>query len=73
MKKRTAATVLWFFTGWFVGAFVAFINGLVVVFGALLPWLVFLALIGGAVLLFVRWRRSKKAAAVSASAPASAP
>jgi hypothetical protein len=50
--------------GW--GAFTAFINGLVVVFGALLPWLIFLALIGGAVLLLIRWRRSKKAAAVSA-------
>ena len=28
MKKRATATVLWFFTGWFVGAFVAFAAGL---------------------------------------------
>ena len=28
MKKRAAAAVLWFFSGWFVGAFVAFAAGL---------------------------------------------
>lgn len=28
MKKRAAAAILWFYTGWFVGAFVAFAAGL---------------------------------------------
>ena len=28
MKKRIAAAVLWFFTGWFVGSFGAFALGL---------------------------------------------
>lgn len=28
MKKRAAAAILWFYTGWFVGAFVAFVTGL---------------------------------------------
>jgi hypothetical protein len=27
MKKRAAAAILWFYTGWFVGAFVAFLVG----------------------------------------------
>ena len=28
MKKRCAAAVLWFFTGWMVGSMVAFVAGL---------------------------------------------
>jgi hypothetical protein len=36
MKKRSAATVLWFFTGWFVGAFVAFSAGMSPLFAPIL-------------------------------------
>lgn len=36
MKKRAAATVLWFYTGWFVGAIVAFATGLSPVLGPVL-------------------------------------
>jgi len=36
MKKRATATVLWFFTGWFVGAFVAFAAGLSPLFAPIL-------------------------------------
>jgi hypothetical protein len=36
MKKRIAATILWFFTGWFVGAFVAFVAGLTPVLAPML-------------------------------------
>lgn len=46
-------------TGW--NAFVAFISGLIVLLGVLLPWLVFLGLIGGAVLLIVRRRKRRTA------------
>jgi len=51
-----------FFTGLTAGweSFVGFIIGLTVVFGALLPWLVFLGLVGGITLLIIRWRLSKK-------------
>ena len=40
--------------GW--GAFVAFIGGLLVVVGALIPWAVFLGLLGAGVYFFIRWR-----------------
>ena len=36
MKKRAAAAVLWFYTGWFVGAFVAFAAGLSPALGPIL-------------------------------------
>jgi hypothetical protein len=36
MKKRAAATVLWFHTGWFVGAVVAFVAGLSPALGPIL-------------------------------------
>jgi hypothetical protein len=36
MKKRAAATILWFYTGWFVGAFVAFAAGLSPALGPIL-------------------------------------
>jgi hypothetical protein len=36
MKKRAAAAILWFYTGWFVGAFVAFAAGLPPVLGPIL-------------------------------------
>lgn len=54
-----------FLTGLTAGweSFVGFILGLTVVVGALLPWLVFLALLGGIALVIYRWRRSKKAPA----------
>ena len=44
-------------TGW--NSFVAFVSGLVVVIGVLLPWLVFFALVGGAVLLVLRRRKRR--------------
>ena len=40
--------------GW--AAFVAFISGLLVVVGALIPWIVFLGILAALVLAFVRWR-----------------
>lgn len=46
-------------SGW--NSFVAFISGTVVVIGVLIPWIVFFALVGGAVLLVVRWRRRRRA------------
>jgi len=46
--------------GW--AAFVGFIVGLTVVFGALLPWLVFLGILGAIALAVYRWRRAKKPA-----------
>lgn len=51
-----------FFTGLEAGwaSFVGFIVGLTVVFGALLPWLLFFGLLGGIALVIYRWRRSKK-------------
>ena len=36
MKKRAAAAILWFYTGWFVGASVAFLTGLSPVLGPIL-------------------------------------
>ena len=36
MKKRATATVLWFFTGWFVGACLAFAAGLSPLFAPIL-------------------------------------
>ena len=36
MKKRAAAAVLWFYTGWFVGAVVAFVAGLSPALGPIL-------------------------------------
>lgn len=36
MKKRFAAAVLWFYTGWFVGAFVAYAAGLSPLLGPIL-------------------------------------
>lgn len=54
--------------GW--NAFVAFFAGLVVVFGVLIPWLVLAGLITAAILLLVRWRKSR--AAARAAAPAAA-
>lgn len=52
--------------GW--NAFTAFFAGLVVVFGVLLPWLVFAAIITAVILLIVRASRKRRAAA-AASAP----
>jgi len=54
-----------FITGLTAGweSFVGFIIGLTVVFGALLPWLVFLGLLGAIALVIYRWRRSKTAPA----------
>jgi hypothetical protein len=46
--------------GW--GSFVAFLNGAVIVFGVLLPWLVFFGLVAVAVVFFVRWRMRRKSA-----------
>lgn len=40
--------------GW--GSFVAFVSGAVVVFGVLLPWLVFFGILTVAIVAFVRWR-----------------
>jgi hypothetical protein len=54
--------------GW--GSFVAFISGAVVVFGLLLPWIVFFALIAAVVIVIVRWRKRRGA---SATSPTSAP
>lgn len=55
-----------FFTGLTAGweSFVGFILGLTVVFGALLPWLVFLGILGAAALATYRWRRAKKSRTV---------
>lgn len=53
--------------GW--NAFTAFFAGLVVVFGVLLPWLVFAAIVTAVILLIVRASRKRRAAA-AASAPA---
>ena len=52
-----------FFTGLTAGweSFVGFIIGLTVVFGALLPWLVFLGILGAVALVIYRRRRTKKA------------
>lgn len=36
MKKRVAAAILWFYTGWFVGAFVAFTAGVSPILGPIL-------------------------------------
>ena len=55
-------------SGW--NSFVAFVSGLVVVIGVLIPWIVFFALVGGAVLLIVRWRRRR---AANGAAPTIAP
>lgn len=54
-----------FITGLTAGweSFVGFIIGLTVVFGAMLPWLVFLGILGAIALAIYRWRRSKKAPA----------
>ncbi|NYF09985.1 uncharacterized small protein (DUF1192 family) [Leifsonia sp. AK011] len=57
--------------GW--NAFVGFFAGLVVVFGVLLPWIVFAALITGVVLFIVRWRKRAKARTADAAAGASTP
>lgn len=46
--------------GW--TSFVAFVSGAVVIFGVLLPWLVFLGLIAAAIILVVRWRTRVAAA-----------
>lgn len=46
-------------TGW--NAFVAFFAGLIVVFGVLLPWLVFAGIITFAVIAIVRWNRRRRA------------
>lgn len=58
-----------FFTGLTAGweSFVGFIIGLTVVFGALLPWLVFLGILGAITLVIIRWRRSKKSSDVPAA------
>ena len=58
-----------FVTGLTAGweSFVGFIVGLTVVFGALLPWLVFLGILGGIALLIIRRRRPKKASDVPAA------
>jgi len=45
--------------GW--GGFVAFVNGLLVLTGVLLPWLVFFAIIGGIVWFFIRRRLRARA------------
>lgn len=47
--------------GW--GAFVAFISGLLVVVGALIPWAVFLGLLGAAAYLLIRRRLRRRAVA----------
>lgn len=49
--------------GW--NSFVAFITGAFVVFGVLLPWLVFFGILAAAIVFFVRWRmrRAAKSAA----------
>ena len=59
--------------GW--GAFVAFWAGALVVFGVLLPWLVFLAIATAVTLLIVRLvgRRTARRAAAAGSAPATPP
>lgn len=56
-----------FFTGLTAGweSFAGFIVGLTVVFGALLPWLVFLAILGAIALGVYRWRRSKRPVVVA--------
>ena len=63
-----------FFDGLAAGwhAFTAFVSVALVVFGALLPWLVVLAVIGVVVIGIVRWRRSRAAtqAARATEAPA---
>ena len=55
-----------FFTGLTAGweSFVGFIIGLTVVFGALLPWLVFLGILGAVALVIYRRRRAKKVSEV---------
>jgi len=53
-------------TGW--ASFVGFLAGLLVLLGVLLPWIVFLAVIGGAVLLIVR-RRIRRRARTAETAP----
>jgi hypothetical protein len=44
--------------GW--ASFVAFISGLLVVVGALIPWAIFLGILGAAVYYFIRWRIRRK-------------
>ena len=43
--------------GW--GSFVGFVSGLLVVIGVVLPWVVVAGVIGGIILLVVRWRRRR--------------
>ena len=45
--------------GW--ASFVAFISGLLVVVGALIPWAIFLGILGAAVYFFIKWRIRRKA------------
>ena len=54
-------------TGW--DSFVAFLSGLVVVVGVLLPWLVFLAIVAFVVIVLVRWRRSRRPVVVTPPTP----
>lgn len=51
--------------GW--NSFVAFISGAVVVIGVLIPWIVFLAVVAGVVVLIVRWRRRRRGSDVPAA------
>ena len=57
--------------GW--NAFVAFFAGLIVVFGVLIPWLVLAGIITAVILLLVRWRKSRAAAAAQATPESAAP
>jgi len=45
--------------GW--ASFVAFISGLLVVVGALIPWLIFLGILAAAVYYFIKWRIRRRA------------
>jgi hypothetical protein len=51
-----------FLTGLSAGwdSFVAFVSGAIVVFGVLLPWLVFFGLVTVGILAIVRWRKKRR-------------